>query len=191
MSQVEHTHEVMSATEMGSAFRRMAHEIIERNRGAHDLLLAGIPTRGVYLADRLAALVGRFEGTTPASFVLDPTLFRDDVGMRTRNLPPDRDAAMESGDIGIDEMTVVVVDDVFNTGRTARAALDALMQFGRPSRVQLAVLINRGHREFPISPDFVGKHIPTARTERVNVSLVEVDGRDSVVLSRTHGGQRS
>lgn len=191
MSQVEHTHEVMSATEMARAFQRMAHEIIERNRGAHDLLLAGIPTRGVYLADRLAALVGRFEGTTPASFVLDPTLFRDDVGMRTRNLPPDRDAAMESGDIGIDEMTVVVVDDVFNTGRTARAALDALMQFGRPSRVQLAVLINRGHREFPISPDFVGKHIPTARTERVNVSLVEVDGRDSVVLSRTHGGRRS
>lgn len=191
MSQVEHTHEVMSATEMARAFQRMAHEIIERNRGAHDLLLAGIPTRGVYLADRLAALVGRFEGTTPASFVLDPTLFRDDVGMRTRNLPPDRDAAMESGDTGIDEMTVVVVDDVFNTGRTARAALDALMQFGRPSRVQLAVLINRGHREFPISPDFVGKHIPTARTERVNVSLVEVDGRDSVVLSRTHGGRRS
>lgn len=191
MSQVEHTHEVMSATEMARAFQRMAHEIIERNRGAHDLLLAGIPTRGVYLADRLAALVGRFEGTTPASFVLDPTLFRDDVGMRTRNLPPDRDAAMESGDIGIDEMTVVVVDDVFNTGRTARAALDALMQFGRPSRVQLAVLINRGHREFPISPDFVGKHIPTARTERVNVSLVEVDGRDRVVLSRTHGGRRS
>ena len=191
MSQVEHTHEVMSATEMGRAFQRMAHEIIERNRGAHDLLLAGIPTRGVYLADRLASLVGRFEGTTPASFVLDPTLFRDDVGTRTRNLPPDRDAAMESGDIGIDEMTVVVVDDVFNTGRTARAALDALMQFGRPSRVQLAVLINRGHREFPISPDFVGKHIPTARTERVNVSLVEVDGRDSVVLSRTHGGRRS
>lgn len=191
MSQVEHTHEVMSATEMARAFQRMAHEIIERNRGAHDLLLAGIPTRGVYLADRLASLVGRFEGTTPASFVLDPTLFRDDVGMRTRNLPPDRDAEMESGDIGIDEMTVVVVDDVFNTGRTARAALDALMQFGRPSRVQLAVLINRGHREFPISPDFVGKHIPTARTERVNVSLVEVDGRDSVVLSRTHGGRRS
>ena len=193
MSIAEHTREVMSAIEMGRAFKRMAHEIIERNKGAHDLLLAGIPTRGVYLADRLADLVGRFEGgETPESFVLDPTMYRDDAGMRTRGLPADREAVVNSDDVDVDGMRVVMVDDVFNTGRTARAAMDALMQFGRPSMVQLAVLINRGHREFPISPDFVGKHIPTARTERVNVNVVEVDGQDCVALTRLHhGGRRS
>ena len=186
-----HIREVMTAAEMGRAFKRMAHEIIERNKGAHNLRLAGIPTRGVYLADRLAALIGQFEGELPEPFVLDPTRFRDDASAEARSLPHSESAAAGFGDVDVDGMRVVVVDDVFNTGRTARAAMDALMQFGRPSRVQLAVLINRGHRELPISPDFVGKHIPTARSERVNVNVIEVDGRDSVALTRPMEGQCS
>lgn len=169
----------------------MAHEMIERNKGADSLLLAGIPTRGVYLADRLAALIGQFEGELPEPFVLDPTRFRDDSSAESRSLRPSGSARARRGVANVDGMRVVVVDDVFNTGRTARAALDALMQFGRPSRVQLAVLINRGHRELPISPDFVGKHIPTARSERVNVNLIEVDGRDCVALTRPVEGLRS
>ena len=185
-----HTREVMSATEMVRAFKRMAHEIIERNKGAHNLRLAGIPTRGVYLANRLAALVCEFESELPAPFVLDPTRFRDDVETVARNLPHAESDHPGCADVNVNGMRVVVVDDVFNTGRTARAALDALMQFGRPSRVQLAVLVNRGHRELPISPDFVGKHIPTARSERVNVNLTEVDGHDSVALTRHMEGQR-
>ena len=186
-----HTREVMTATEMARAFKRMAHEMIERNKGADSLLLAGIPTRGVYLADRLAALIGQFEGELPEPFVLDPTRFRDDSSAESRSLRPSGSARARRGVANVDGMRVVVVDDVFNTGRTARAALDALMQFGRPSRVQLAVLINRGHRELPISPDFVGKHIPTARSERVNVNLIEVDGRDCVALTRPVEGLRS
>ena len=191
MNGVLHTREVMTATEMGRAFTRMAHEMIERNKGADNLLLAGIPTRGVYLADRLAALIGQFEGELPEPFVLDPTRFRDDSSVESRVLRLSGSARAERGAANVDGMRVVVVDDVFNTGRTARAALDALMQFGRPSRVQLAVLVNRGHRELPISPDFVGKHIPTARSERVNVNLIEVDGRDCVALTRPEEGQRS
>lgn len=186
-----HTREVMTATEMARAFKRMAHEMIERNKGADSLLLAGIPTRGVYLADRLAALIGQFEGELPEPFVLDPTRFRDDSSAESRSLRLSGSARARRGVANVDGMRVVVVDDVFNTGRTARAALDALMQFGRPSRVQLAVLINRGHRELPISPDFVGKHIPTARSERVNVNLIEVDGRDCVALTRPVEGLRS
>ena len=169
----------------------MAHEMIERNKGADNLLLAGIPTRGVHMADRLAALIGQFEGDLPEPFTLDPTPFRDDSSADSRGLRLSGSARAERGAANVDGMRVVVVDDVFNTGRTARAALDALMQFGRPSRVQLAVLVNRGHRELPISPDFVGKHIPTARSERVNVNLIEVDGRDCVALTRPMEGQRS
>ena len=186
-----HTREVMTATEMSRAFKRMAHEMIERNKGADNLLLAGIPTRGVHLADRLAALIGQFEGELPEPFILDPTRFRDDSSSESRGPRLSGSARAKRGATNVDGMRVVVVDDVFNTGRTARAALDALMQFGRPSRVQLAVLVNRGHRELPISPDFVGKHIPTARSERVNVNLIEVDGRDCVALTRPVEGRRS
>ena len=162
----------------------MAHEIIERNKGAHDLLLAGVPTRGVQLATRLADLINRFEKETPRLSSIDPTPFRDD-GIRVRV----RSGAEYAAPVGVDGAEVdgrrvVIVDDVFHTGRTARAAMDALMHAGRPERVQLAVLVNRGHRELPISPDFVGKHIPTARSERVNVMLAEVDGRDCVTLTR-------
>ena len=182
---------IMNATEMARAFSRMAHEIIERNDGADDLLLCGIPTRGVHLAARLSQLVAQFEGQCPPSAVIDPTPFRDDAAAGTG---PRLDVAdLGVGDsleaLDVNGVRAVIVDDVFNTGRTARAAMDALMHAGRPSRVQLAVLINRGHRELPISPDFVGKNIPTARAEWVNVRLAEVDRTDSVSLGRQANGR--
>lgn len=167
---------------MARALKRMAHEVIERNKGAHDLLLVGIPTRGVQLAARLAELIDQFEDDTPLFSAVDPTAFRDDgIANSVANADSGVDGASVNG------KRVVIVDDVFNTGRTARAAMDALMHAGRPDRVQLAVLVNRGHRELPISPDFVGKHIPTARSERVNVMLMEVDGKDAVTLTRAGG----
>ena len=168
---------------MARALKRMAHEIIERNKGAHDLLLVGIPTRGVQLASRLAELIDQFEDEMPRFSLVDPTAFRDDCAANANA----SDGAKSGGLDGavVNGMRVVIVDDVFNTGRTARAAMDALMHAGRPGRVQLAVLVNRGHRELPISPDFVGKHIPTARSERVNVMLSEVDGKDAVTLTRS------
>lgn len=178
----------MTTAEMARAFKRMAHEIIERNKGAKDLVLAGIPTRGVHLASRLACLVDQFEAESPVSTTIDPTNFRDDTDAGSR-IEAGEDGTNQVIDCAdVDGMSVVIVDDVFNTGRTARAAMDALMHTGRPARVQLAVLVNRGHRELPISPDFVGKHIPTARSERVNVMLTEVDGRDGVSLVRPSDG---
>lgn len=182
--------EIMTATEMERALRRMAHEIIERNRGADDLLLAGVPTRGVFMATRLSSLIGGYESATPPAFTLDPTPFRDDAaGQRNRRRSTALDAQIHRGLGGndVNGRSVVIVDDVFCTGRTARAAMDALMYVGRPATVQVAVLINRGHRELPISPDFVGKNIPTARAERVNVALSEVDGADAVSLVRPAG----
>ena len=175
----------MSAAEVARALKRMAHEIIERNKGAHNLLLVGIPTRGVQLASRLAELIDQFEDETPQFSVVDPTAFRDDC-VANAVVDASEDATSSGVDgATVNGMRVVIVDDVFNTGRTARAAMDALMHLGRPGRVQLAVLVNRGHRELPISPDFVGKHIPTARSERVNVLLSEVDGKDAVTLTRS------
>lgn len=170
---------------MARALKRMAHEVIERNKGAHDLLLVGIPTRGVQLAARLAELIDQFEDDTPLFSTVDPTAFRDD-GIANANADRGMASSVVNG-ASVNGKRVVIVDDVFNTGRTARAAMDALMHSGRPDRVQLAVLVNRGHRELPISPDFVGKHIPTARSERVNVMLSEVDGKDAVTLTRAGG----
>lgn len=176
---------LMTGAEMRRALARMAHEIIERNHGAENLLIAGIPTRGEYLSVRLADLIEQFESLRPRTAVLDPSAFRDDTHHRHMSELNGVEPKNGMGDTDVVGMRVVVVDDVFHTGRTARAALDALMQSGRPAYVQLAALINRGHRELPINPDFVGRNVPTSRAERVHVRLLEVDGEDRVAITRS------
>jgi pyrimidine operon attenuation protein/uracil phosphoribosyltransferase len=160
---------------------RIAHEILERNRGSDDVILLGIPSRGVPLARRIAASMADIEGVDVSSGSLDITMYRDDLRLR-----PAR--TLESTDIpsrGVDGAVVVLVDDVLYSGRTVRAALDALNDVGRPRAVQLAVLVDRGHRELPIRPDFVGKNLPTSLTETVNVTLADFDDSDtdSVAIS--------
>ena len=175
---------LMTGAEMRRALARMAHEIIERNHGAEDLVIAGIPTRGIHLSARLADLIMQFESTRPITAVLDDAFLQSTNGVASESKSNGMDGVDVTG------LRVVVVDDVFHTGRTARAALDALMQSGRPSYVQLAVLINRGHRELPINPDFVGRNVPTSRSERVDVRLHEVDGEDRVAISRADAAKR-
>jgi pyrimidine operon attenuation protein/uracil phosphoribosyltransferase len=172
----------LGAPDIARALTRIAHEILERNGGADRLILLGIPTRGLPLAERLAAKIATVESSFDASArtgSLDITMYRDDLHKQpTRSLGTTR-----LPDAGIDDAVVVLVDDVFHTGRTIRAALDALKDEGRPAAVQLAVLVDRGHRELPIRADFVGKNIPTARNERVHVHLTEIDAEDAVILS--------
>lgn len=158
---------------------RMAHEILEKNRGTEGLVLVGIQTRGVILAGRLAAGIAAISGAKVPSGVLDINLYRDDL-TRVAETP-----VIHKTEINFDleGKTVVLVDDVLYTGRTIRSALDALVDFGRPKRIELAVLIDRGHRELPIRADFVGKNIPTADGEHVHVRFTETDGREEVVVS--------
>ncbi len=157
---------------------RIAHEILESNRGPDDLVILGIPTRGVTLADRLGSLLADFSGVPIAVGALDVTMFRDDLRRNPTRAPsPTR---VPPG--GIDGRTVVLVDDVLYSGRTIRAALDALGAIGRPAVVRLAALVDRGHRELPIRPDFVGKNLPSAQNERINVHLVENDGDEYVAI---------
>lgn len=167
---------ILSADDMGRALRRMAHELSERNRGVGDLVLMGIRTRGVPIAQRLAAILGDLEQTDVPHGALDVTLYRDDYAS-TGPRPLGRTEFPRD----IDGRTVVLVDDVLYTGRTIRAAMDAVMDNGRPQAIRLAVLVDRGHRELPIRPDVVGKNIPTSREDKVNVLLAEIDGRDEVV----------
>lgn len=171
--------EVLSAEEMRRALTRIAHEILERNKGASDLVVMGIPTRGVPLARRLAQRVAQVEpGVDPGALVgtLDVTMYRDDLHRQpTRAIG---ETVLPPG--GVTGKVVVLVDDVLFSGRTVRAALDALTDLGRPAVVQLAVLVDRGHRELPIRADFVGKNLPTSPTEDVRVRLVETDGEDTV-----------
>lgn len=176
--------EVMSSGDIARALRRIAHELLEHNKGADDLVLLGIPSRGVGLARRLGALVEQIEGTSVPTGALDVTMYRDDLrGRPTR--APHPTTIPESG---IDGRTVVLVDDVLYSGRTVRAALDALADYGRPRAVRLAVLVDRGHRELPIRADHVGKNLPTAHAERVRVRLTEHDDvEDSVAI--TGGGR--
>ena len=176
--------DVLDAADVQRAMTRIAHEILERNKGAAGLLLLGIPTRGVALARRLAANIDMVEAVEPGRAAvpvgsLDITMYRDDLRMH-----PAR--ALERTEVpgpGVDGKVVVLVDDVLFSGRTVRAALDALSDLGRPRAVQLAVLVDRGHRELPIRADYVGKNLPTSVRERVSVQLVEYDGRDAVLLS--------
>ena len=169
---------VLGPEEIRRALTRIGHEILERTNGANDVVLLGIPTRGVPLARRLAARLAETEGVNAPVGSLDITLYRDDLRLRpTRTL-----GHTEVPDSGIDGMVVILVDDVLYSGRTARAALDALGDIGRPRAVQLAVLVDRGHRELPIRPDYVGKNLPTSKREAVRVALTETDGEDGVTL---------
>lgn len=168
---------VMDADAIRRALVRMAHEILERNKSAEHLALAGVPTRGVPLAQRLAGMIADIERVQVPVGTLDITGHRDD--RPARPAPSVRAAALP---FPVAERTIIVVDDVLYTGRTARAALDALVDLGRPSGIQLAVLIDRGHRELPIRPDYVGKNLPTSSHEHVSVKLTEIDGADAVII---------
>jgi len=175
---------VLDAEALGRTLSRIAHEIIEGNPAVEDVALVGIQTRGVPLAQRLARLIEERAGTAPALGAVDITFHRDDVMVRAGEAPltPQPLVRATQLDFPLDGRTVVLVDDVLYTGRTIRAAIEALFDYGRPKRVQLAVLIDRGHRELPIRPDYVGKNLPTARDERIQVQLVEVDELDAVLL---------
>jgi pyrimidine operon attenuation protein / uracil phosphoribosyltransferase len=160
------------------ALTRIAHEIIERDKGAAGLVLVGIANRGDHIARRLADEIERIEGTAVPVGVLDITFYRDDIGLRAE-APEVHETRI---DVGINDRTVVLVDDVLFTGRTIRAAMDALTDFGRPARIRLAVLVDRGHRELPIRADFVGKNVPTRRSDDVSVRVRELDGDDAVLV---------
>ena len=168
---------VMDAADVGRALTRIAHEVVERNKGAGGLVVVGIHTRGVPLARRLAAKLGEIEGGTVPVGALDVTMYRDDIGLRPPGTTRDTDLPFD-----LAGTVVVLVDDVLYTGRTIRAALDALTDFGRPRAIQLAVLVDRGHRELPLRADYVGKNLPTAPDQAVKVLLEETDGADGVVI---------
>lgn len=170
---------VLEPAEIGRALTRIAHEILERTSGARDVVLLGIPTRGVPLAQRLARRLEQVEGHPVLSGSLDVTMYRDDLRLR----PARALGHTEVPAAGIEGRIVVLVDDVLYSGRTVRAALDALGELGRPRSVQLAVLVDRGHRELPIRADYVGKNLPTSQRETVRVQLAEVDGTDAVQLA--------
>jgi pyrimidine operon attenuation protein/uracil phosphoribosyltransferase len=173
--------ELLSAADVTRTIARIAHQIIEKTAGASGVVLIGIPTRGAVLAQRLADAIAEFEGSAPPVGSVDPTLYRDDL--RRRPARALEDTAVPDG--GLDDALVVLVDDVLMSGRTVRAALDALSDHGRPRAVQLAVLVDRGHRELPIRADYVGKNVPTARDEQILVLLSEIDGSDGVRLRRS------
>ncbi|GEL16608.1 bifunctional pyr operon transcriptional regulator/uracil phosphoribosyltransferase PyrR [Pseudonocardia asaccharolytica] len=175
--------ELLNAADVARIIARIAHQIIEKTAGGEEVVLIGIPTRGTVLARRLAAAIAEFSGTAPAVGWLDPTLYRDDL--RRKPARALEDTEVPEG--GLDDRLVVLVDDVLMSGRTVRAALDALADHGRPRAVQLAVLVDRGHRELPIRADYVGKNVPTARREQILVFLDEIDGADGVALRREAG----
>jgi pyrimidine operon attenuation protein / uracil phosphoribosyltransferase len=178
------TRDLLDAADISRAVTRVAYEIVERTKGAEGVVILGIPTRGVALAGRLATRIERIEGRPVPSGALDVTMYRDDL--RLRPARPLDHTEIPPG--GVDGRVVVLVDDVLFSGRTVRAALDALNDLGRPRAVQLAVLVDRGHRELPIRADYVGKNLPTSLQETVRVLLTEYDGRDAVLLD--HGGRR-
>ena len=169
---------LMSEDDVRRALKRMAHQIIEKNEGCGDLVLLGIRTRGLPLAKQLAALIREIEGADVPVGELDITLYRDDL----TEISEEPVISGASAQVPVEGKVVVLVDDVIYTGRTARAALDAVSEIGRASRIQLAVLVDRGHRELPIRPDYVGKNVPTARSEVVSVLMEETDGRVGVDL---------
>jgi len=169
---------LITSEDLRRIITRLAHEIIEKNRGIEDLVVIGLRTRGAFLAERIASKIEEIEKSKIPTGYLDVTLYRDDF--RTRFKQPE--VQVTNIPFQIDEKNIILVDDVFYTGRTVRAALDALMDFGRPARIHLAVLVDRGHREFPLKADFVGKNIPTSIGEEVRVKMTEVDEEDCVYL---------
>ena len=171
--------QIMNQEDVRRALTRVAHEILEHNRGAEELVIVGIHTRGVHIARRIAANLAEFENIEVPVATLDVSLYRDDNRVRSQS-----QTKLQPTDIpmGIQGMRVVLVDDVLYTGRTIRAAMDALVDFGRPQQIQLAILLDRGHRELPIRADYVGQNLPTAFNERVKVRLMETDGADEVAL---------
>jgi len=169
---------LMDEQAMHRALVRIAHEILEKNKGVDDIVLVGIRSRGVPLAERVAAAIENIEGKRPPVGVLDITLYRDDLSILSYQ-PIVRPTTMP---VDIDNKIIVLVDDVLYTGRTIRSALNAIIDMGRPKSIQLAVLIDRGHRELPIRADYVGKNVPTSSKESVNVKVVEIDDTDQVVL---------
>ena len=172
------TRTVLHQADIARALTRISHEILESNKGPEGLILLGIPTRGVTLAHRVGRLIEEFSDTPIAVGALDVTMYRDDLHRNPTRAP--QPTQIPPG--GIDGKVVVLVDDVLFSGRSIRAALDALQDIGRPAAVRLATLVDRGHRELPIRPDFVGKNLPSSRDERVNVHLAEVDGREEVTI---------
>ena len=172
--------EILGKNDILRALTRISHEIIERNHGAKNIALVGLRTRGVHLASRINKLIESIEGATVPTGILDITLYRDDFRSSMKQ-PQVRATDIE---FEIDNMNVILVDDVFYTGRTVRSALDAIIDFGRPKKVELAVLIDRGHRELPLKADYVGKNIPTAYDEEIVVRLEEEDGIDKVTIKR-------
>ncbi len=169
---------VLQASDIARALTRISHEILEANRGTDDLVLLGIPTRGVILAQRIAGILDGIESGAGTAGSIDVTMYRDDLGRNPTRAPAP--THIPAG--GIDGKTVILVDDVLYSGRTIRAALDALSDLGRPRAVKLAVLVDRGHRELPIRADFVGKNLPTSPEERINVRLREIDGHEEVTV---------
>ncbi|QWW20671.1 bifunctional pyr operon transcriptional regulator/uracil phosphoribosyltransferase PyrR [Schaalia sp. 19OD2882] len=171
--------EVLGAEDISRSLTRIAFEIVEKNHGG-DLVIAGIPTGGAHLARRLVAKLTEISGSAPDLAVVDTTMYRDDLADHPLRAPKQSTVPRA----GVEGRTVVLVDDVLYTGRTIKAALDALGALGRPRAVQLAVLVDRGHRELPIRPDYVGKNLPTSRSETVTILLAETDGRDGVLLGK-------
>jgi pyrimidine operon attenuation protein/uracil phosphoribosyltransferase len=180
---------ILDADALGRTLQRIAHEIIEANSELDRVALVGIHTRGVPLARRLRRLIEEFSGTEVGLGTIDITFHRDDVHVRGGEAPLHAQPLVRETrlEFGLEGRTCILVDDVLYTGRTIRAAIEALFAYGRPDRVQLAVVADRGHRELPIRPDYVGKNLPTARTERVQVNLVEIDEIDQVVLVSEEG----
>ena len=175
---------LLDADALGRTLSRIAHEIIEGNPELDRVALVGIQTRGVPLAQRLARLIEERAGESPDLGAVDITFYRDDVAVRGGEAPRHAQPVVRDTHLGfpLEGRTVVLVDDVLYTGRTIRAAIEALFDYGRPARVQLAVLVDRGHRELPIRPDYIGKNLPTARTERIQVQLLEIDEVDQILL---------
>jgi pyrimidine operon attenuation protein/uracil phosphoribosyltransferase len=184
--EVEHEHVLMDETGMRRALTRIAHEILEKNKGFENCMLIGVRTRGIYLAKRIAEHILEIENVPAPIGEIDVTRYRDDRSGRQEPVPSEEPPAT----FDIHNKKLILFDDVLYTGRTVRAAMDALMDLGRPQMIQLAVLVDRGHRELPIRPDYVGKNIPTSRLETIDVLLHEVDGVDQVVITQQRRHQR-
>ncbi|PZD93868.1 bifunctional pyr operon transcriptional regulator/uracil phosphoribosyltransferase PyrR [Paenibacillus sambharensis] len=181
----EEQHIIMDELGIRRALTRIAHEILEKNKGIDNCVLIGIRTRGIYLANRIAERIKEIEGTPVPVGELDITQYRDDRDNASGTTSVLE--AVSSGEITIHNKRIILFDDVLFTGRTIRAAMDAIMDLGRPQLIQLAVLVDRGHRELPIRPDYVGKNVPTAKLEAIEVSLQEVDGGDKVTIFQQRG----